>query len=222
MIKTILFDLDGTLLDTAPDLAWALNQTRQEQGLNDLPYETIRPAVSHGGQALIELGFKISVEDDSYNHLYKRLLEIYQENLANKTRLFPGMEKVLQFIEGQQLQWGIVTNKPAWLTDPLLEQLDLLTRSCTTISGDTTPNRKPHPEPMLLACRQSQSNPEECLYVGDAQRDIEAGKRAGMTTLLALYGYILPGDQPELWGADASLDKPEDLINWLQNSGICL
>jgi len=218
MIKTILFDLDGTLLDTAPDLAWALNQTRQEQGLENLPYEKIRPVVSHGGRALIELGFDITEDNDNYAYLYKRLLEIYQDNIARKTCLFPGMEKVLSFIEDQHLQWGIVTNKPAWLTDPLLAQLNLHTRSCSTVSGDTTPNRKPHPEPMLLACEQSRSHPHECLYIGDAQRDIEAGNRAGMTTLLALYGYIQPDEQPEQWGADASLNSPEDLIDWLKDS----
>jgi phosphoglycolate phosphatase len=215
MIRTILFDLDGTLLDTAPDLAYALNQLRIEHSLDPLPYEKIRPVVSHGGRALIKLGFNISEADEQYASLRQRLLDIYRENIARHTTLFPGMQEVLEHIESHGLLWGVVTNKPAWLTEPLLKALKLMDRSTCVVSGDTTNNSKPHPEPMLHACQLSNSKVAECLYVGDAQRDIEAGKEAGMHTLAALYGYIEEDDDINRWGADAIIDKPEDIISWL-------
>ncbi len=215
MIRTILFDLDGTLLDTAPDLAYALNQLRIEQSLAALPYEKIRPVVSHGGRALIELGFNISEADEQFESLRQRLLDIYKDNIAINTTLFPGMQDVLEHIESHQMLWGVVTNKPSWLTEPLLKALNLMARSACVVSGDTLSKRKPHPEPMLYACQLSNSKVAECLYVGDAQRDIEAGKQAGMHTLAALYGYIGEDDDVRQWGADAIIDKPEDIISWL-------
>jgi len=219
MIRTILFDLDGTLLDTAPDLAFALNTLLNEQGMPSLAFEKIRPVVSHGGRALIDLGFGIQPEDERYESLRQRLLEIYKDNIARDTRLFPGMEAVLEHIESSQMRWGIVTNKPSWLTDPLLIALGLFERSVCVVSGDTTQYSKPHPEPMLHACRLSNSSIDECLYVGDAERDIEAGKKAGMRTLAALYGYIQEEDDIYQWGADAVIDKPEDILTWLQQPG---
>ncbi len=138
MIRTILFDLDGTLLDTAPDLANALNVLMREQGNEPLPYEKIRPVVSHGGRALIELGFNISIEHPQFEPLKARLLDIYQANIANHTVLFPGMDRVLDHIESSNMLWGIVTNKPSWLTDPLLKALGLFQRSACVVSGDTT------------------------------------------------------------------------------------
>jgi phosphoglycolate phosphatase len=215
MIRTILFDLDGTLLDTAPDLAYALNQLLIEQSHDPLPYEKIRPVVSHGGRALIKLGFDITEADEQYASLRQRLLDIYRENIARHTTLFPGMQHVLEHIESHGMLWGVVTNKPAWLTEPLLKALNLMDRSACVVSGDTTNNSKPHPEPMLHACQLSNSTVAECLYVGDAQRDIEAGKEAGMQTLAALYGYIEADDDINRWGADAIIDKPEDIISWL-------
>jgi len=217
MIRTILFDLDGTLLDTAPDLANALNLLLTEQGHEALPYEKIRPVVSHGGRALIELGFNIDIDHPQFEALRTRLLDIYKANIANDTTLFPGMERVLDHIESNNMLWGIVTNKPSWLTDPLLKTLGLFQRSACVVSGDTTSNRKPHPEPMLYACKQSNSNVEECLYIGDAERDIQAGKQAGMLTMAALYGYIQEHDDVSLWGADAIIDHPEDILRWLKD-----
>jgi phosphoglycolate phosphatase len=215
MIRTILFDLDGTLLDTAPDLAYALNQLRIEQSLATLPYEIIRPVVSHGGRALIKLGFNLTEADEQYASLRQRLLEIYSENIARNTTLFPGMQQVLEHIESHDMLWGVVTNKPSWLTEPLLKAMKLMDRSACVVSGDTTNNPKPHPEPMLYACQLSNSKVAECLYVGDAQRDIQAGKEAGMHTLAALYGYIEEEDDINRWGADAVIDNPEDIISWL-------
>jgi phosphoglycolate phosphatase len=214
-IRTVLFDLDGTLLDTAPDLADALNRVLQEQGQQPLPLEVIRPHASHGTLALIRLGFQLSPDDPGFEPLRQRLLEIYRDNIANKTRLFSGTDTLLHEIERLGLNWGVVTNKPAFLTEPLLQQLALTPRTACIVSGDTTPNRKPDPEPMLHACHLAGSKAEQCLYVGDAQRDIEAGKNAGMLTLVALYGYIGEHDNPETWGADSMIHHPGEILNWL-------
>ncbi len=214
-IRTVLFDLDGTLLDTAPDLAYALNRLLEEQGCEPVAYDQIRPQVSHGGTALVKLGFGLEPSDKSFARLRQRLLDIYRANVARRTRLFPGMETVLTAIEHLGLNWGVVTNKPAWLTDPLLEALNLTSRAACVVSGDTTGNSKPHPEPMLHACDRAGSPPQESLYVGDAPRDIEAGRNAGLRTVVALFGYLGPDAQPETWGADGSIARPEDLLDWL-------
>lgn len=214
-IRTVLFDLDGTLLDTAPDLAYALNRLLEEQRREPLPYEQIRPKVSHGGKALVKLGFALDPGDARFALLRQRLLNIYRANIARETRLFPGMDTVLTTIERQGLNWGVVTNKPAWLTDPLLDALDLTTRAACIVSGDTTGNSKPHPEPMLHACQRAGSRPQQALYIGDAPRDIEAGRNAGVRTIVALFGYLEPHDRPETWGADGSIGRPEDLLDWL-------
>ena len=214
-MRTVLFDLDGTLADTAPDLADALNKVRKQHGLGPMSYDLIRPIVSHGANALIYLSFELAPGDDGFNEIREELLDIYRENIANKTRLFPGMETVLEKIESNGLNWGIVTNKPGWLTEPLLRELELDQRAACIVSGDTTSKRKPDPEPMLFACQLAGSNSRECLYIGDAERDIEAGRRAGMTTLAALFGYIGEQDQPGQWGADGMIEQPQEILNWL-------
>ncbi len=215
VIRTVLFDLDGTLADTAPDLAWALNQVLQEQGREPLPYEQIRPVVSHGGIALIKLGFAIDPQAPEFQPLRERLLAIYRANIARETRLFDGMPELLKALEARGINWGVVTNKPAWLTEPLLAALDLTPRCATTISGDTLPQRKPHPAPMLLACEQAGSQAAQCLYLGDAERDVQAGRAAGMTTLVAGFGYLGTEDHPEGWGADGIIDHPLQLLDHL-------
>jgi len=217
-LRTVLFDLDGTLADTAPDLAYALNCVLQQQGRDTLPFEQIRPVVSHGGAALISLGFGLGPGHNGYDELRAELLRIYQENLTRHTGLFPGMAELLGTLEQRGMNWGVVTNKPAWLTDPLMDQLGLSTRAACIISGDTTANRKPHPEPMLLACLQAGSTPEQCLYVGDAERDIEAGRRAGMHTAVALFGYLDEQDTPQRWGADTLIAHPLELLAWIDNA----
>ena len=214
-LRTVLFDLDGTLLDTAPDLAAALNQVLVENQREALPFETIRPWVSHGGPALIGYGFELEPEHPDFEPLRQRLLEIYHTNIADQTRLFPGMAEVLDELEARQLKWGVVTNKPGWLTEPLLEQLDLHARCACIVSGDTLDERKPHPAPLLHACTLTGSQAEECLYVGDAQRDIEAGRNAQMKTLVALFGYLGEEDRPDEWQADGMLEQPADLLKWL-------
>jgi phosphoglycolate phosphatase len=213
--RTILFDLDGTLLDTAPDLADALNTVLVENRRSPLPFEDIRPAVSHGGIALIELGFGLDRSDPAFEPLRQRLLEVYRENVSRHTQPFPGITELLDSIERRGLNWGIVTNKPGWLTEPLLKDLDLFDRAACIVSGDTLDERKPHPAPMLHASELANSRPEYCVYIGDAQRDIEAGNNAGMQTLVALFGYLQEEDKPQTWNASSMIEQPEDLLAWL-------
>ena len=213
--RTILFDLDGTLLDTAPDLAAALNVVLQENRREPLPYERIRPVVSHGGMALIKLGFRIDSSDPAFSKLRQRLLDVYRENISRHTRPFPGISELLEAIEQRGLNWGIVTNKPAWLTEPLLKDLGLFDRAACVVSGDTLDERKPHPAPMLHASELANSPPQQCVYIGDAERDIEAGNNAGMQTLVALFGYLQEGDDPRNWNASSMIEQPHDLLAWL-------
>ena len=216
-LRTVLFDLDGTLADTAPDLAFALNTVLEEQGRHTLSYDVIRPIVSHGANALIYLGFELDPGDTGFEDIRQRLLDVYRDNIAQETRLFPGMEEVLSKIEQRGLSWGVVTNKPSWLTEPLLQALGLDERAACVVSGDTTANSKPHPEPMLFASQMVGAEVNECLYVGDAKRDIDAGKNAGMKTLTALFGYIGDHDNPEQWGADGMINEPNEIIDWIDS-----
>jgi len=213
--SAILFDLDGTLVDTAPDLAFALNTLLEQEGYAALPYDDIRPVASHGSPGLLDLGFGISTDDENYSPLQKRFLQLYQDNIARETALFDGMEDVLSSLEKVGITWGIVTNKPAFLTEPLLEQLNLSHRAGCIVSADTTPFSKPHPAPMLHACEIIQHQPEQCLYIGDAKRDIEAGKNANMQTVTALYGYLSDQDDPDSWLADTVIQHPRDILQWL-------
>ena len=211
-IKTVLFDLDGTLVDTAPDMAAALDILCQEEDQPVLPYEQVRPAVSNGSNALIKLAFSNIDDPQRLDHLKRRYLDIYQRNLCIDSIPFKGIDEVLDHIERNGLNWGVVTNKPGWLTLPLMDSLQLVKRAATIVSGDTTANSKPHPDPMHHACGEADSDSEECLYVGDARRDIEAGRNAGMKTLVANYGYIATGEDVSTWGADAIIDTPEDIL----------
>ncbi|HEU4531888.1 MAG TPA: phosphoglycolate phosphatase, partial [Steroidobacteraceae bacterium] len=188
-IRAVLLDLDGTLLDTAPDMANALNLLRRERGVPVLSYEAIRPHVSHGAAAMIRLGFP-DAPDDEVVDLRGRFLELYREHLAGGTRLFDGFESVLATLEGRGVPWGIVTNKPAFLTEPLLAALGLEKRAACVVSGDTVAQRKPHPAPMLHAAKLIAHEPAHCLYVGDAQRDVQAARAAGMRVVVALFGYL--------------------------------
>jgi len=214
-IKTVLFDLDGTLADTAPDLAGALNHVLKMHNQVPLPYETIRPYVSHGGAALINLGF--GKEHPEFDVLYQQLLHYYLNNIANETTLFSGMNELLQELEEKNINWGVVTNKPAWLTDPLMEELNLTSRAVAIVSGDTLEQRKPHPAPILYACNQANSKAHECLYIGDAERDIKAGNAAGMLSIVALFGYIAESDAPDTWGAHALINHPQEIISIIQS-----
>ncbi len=215
MIRCVLFDLDGTLLDTAPDLGHALNRLRAEQQLPPLPAAAIRPLASHGARGLLRLGFGLEPGDDGFEPLRQRFLALYRAHLDRHTVLFDGMAEVLHQLQRRGLVWGIVTNKPAWLTEPLLAGMQFPSPPACVVSGDSAAHPKPHPAPLLLACAQSEQVPEACLYVGDAQRDIEAGRRAGMRTLAATYGYIEDSDDPRHWGADGLIEEPRELLAWL-------
>ena len=213
--SAILFDLDGTLVDTAPDLAFALTSLMEQEGLEALPYDMIRPVASHGSAGLLGLGFDISTDDNDYPSLQQRFLQLYQDNIARETALFEGMEDVITALEKASITWGIITNKPAFLTEPLVKKLKLTDRAACVVSADTTPHSKPHPAPMLHACDVINITPEDCIYIGDAARDIEAGKNVNMQTVAALYGYLGEQDDPEQWQADASINHPRDILQWI-------
>jgi len=217
-LRAILFDLDGTLLDTAPDMVGALNSLRREEGLVPLPFECVRAVVSHGAARIVQSGFPDAAEP-RLAALRARFLDIYGASLSVGTRLFPGMEEVLERLAGHGLKSGIVTNKPAWLTDPLLEQLQLRARFTCVISGDTLPERKPHPLPLMHAAKLAGVSPGDCVYVGDAERDVQAAHAAGMPALVANYGYLQAGEDSAAWGADGYLEQPSNLWDWLEASG---
>lgn len=211
-IRTVLFDLDGTLVDTAPDMAAALDILCREENQPVLPYDKVRPVVSNGSNALIKLAFGDADDEQRLAYLKQRYLDIYQKNICIDSTTFNGIDKVLEHLEHNGLNWGVVTNKPGWLTLPLMERLQLVQRAATIVSGDTTNNSKPHPDPMHHACDEADSDSDECLYVGDARRDIEAGRNAGMKTLVANYGYIDAEEDVNTWGADAIIEKPEEIL----------
>jgi 2-phosphoglycolate phosphatase len=217
VISSVFFDLDGTLADTAPDLAAALNQVLHEQGKAALSLESIRPSVSLGGNAMVKLAFSIEEDDPEFDGLKIRFLDIYQQRLHQDTHIFPGIDEVLDYLEGKNMTWGVITNKPEWLTNPVMDQLKLTQRAACIISGDTTEYSKPHPGSMLHACEVAQCDPETSLYVGDALRDIEAGRAAGMKTLTADYGYIANDENSDDWNADGNITRPEEIIDWLIN-----
>lgn len=211
-ISTVLFDLDGTLIDTAPDMAYALNALLKEEHYAALSFTDIRPAVSNGSAALVQLGFPSITDNAALTRLKKRYLEIYESNLCVNSVLFPGMQQLINTLESRQIRWGVITNKPGWLTNPLMQAVGLSEHASCIISGDTTKNRKPHPEPMYLACKQTQSHPKNCIYIGDALRDIQAGNNAGMTSVIANYGYIGIEENTTEWGANYIINTPAEII----------
>jgi 2-phosphoglycolate phosphatase len=213
-IKAVLFDLDGTLLDTARDMMNALNQLRAEEKLAPLPFEQVRAQVSHGGHALVRLSFG-TLPPAEHEVMWMRLLNIYRKQLAKHTALFDNGEEMLGEIERRGLLWGIVTNKPGWLTEPLLVEVNLHARARVVVSGDTFPERKPHPRGLLHAAQVMGLDPADCVYVGNAERDAQAAQAAGMYSLIAGFGYIGDGDQADLWYQHGWLDTPLDLLAWL-------
>jgi 2-phosphoglycolate phosphatase len=217
-LRAVLFDLDGTLLDTAPDMAGALNQLLLERQRAPLPYGHIRPSVSHGAARLVRLGFP-DAGPETLADLQRRYLELYRGALCVQTRLFEGMDDVLAQLAARDLLCGIVTNKPAWLTTPLLDELQLTERFACVVSGDTVSERKPHAMPMLHAATLAGVAAEDCIYVGDAQRDIQAAHAAGMPGLVAAYGYLLPDEDWQAWDGDGVIDSPGELLPWLEHSG---
>jgi len=218
LTRAVLFDLDGTLLDTAPDMIGALNSLRQEQLLAPLPYELIRSTVSHGSARVVKAGFP-EADPELAQRLQRRFLEIYRGALSRETRLFPGMDQVLDALASLNIKTGVVTNKPAWLTDPLLAELGLRARFACVVSGDTVAERKPHPLPLLHAAQLAEVSPSECVYVGDAERDVQAAHAAAMPALVANYGYLRADEHSTDWGGDGYLSRPLDLLDWLKAGG---
>jgi phosphoglycolate phosphatase len=216
-VRGVLLDLDGTLLDTAPDMAAALNRLRAENGRAALDPGVIRPHVSHGAAALVRLGFP-DVSEDEFQRLRERFLVVYASDIARATAVFPGFEAVLAALEAARVPWGVVTNKQTSLTTPLLEHMRLTQRAACVVCGDTVGQRKPHPAPLLHAAGLLGLEPRECVYVGDAERDVQAGRAAGMHTLIALFGYLGEHDRPELWQADALIQEPGELLGWLNGT----
>lgn len=214
-IRAVLFDLDGTLADTARDLGFALNEQRRLHGLDPLPFEAIRPQASHGARGLLKLGFNIAPDAPDFAALRGQYLDLYERHVCDHTVLFPGTAELLHALEQRGLKWGVVTNKPARFTLPLMRALELDSRAACIVSGDTTANSKPHPEPLLAAARRIGVPAHACLYVGDAERDVEAAVAAGMKVLIADYGYLSEDDRPDAWGAHGRIAAPADILKFL-------
>jgi phosphoglycolate phosphatase len=213
--KALLFDLDGTLVDSAPDLAAAANWLRVAHGLEPLPYEALRPMVGAGARGMVGVAFGVAPGDPRFEDLRDRFLARYAEVLLERTAVFAEVAALLQVLEQRRLPWGVVTNKATRFTEPLLRGLGLDVRAAVVICGDTTPHAKPHPEPLLEAARRLGLSPAECAYIGDDARDVQAGKAAGMPTLVASWGYLGQGGAIEQWGADVVLQSPAEVLNWV-------
>ena len=209
--EAVFFDLDGTLVDTAPDMVAALQELQEANGVDPVPYELGRSHVSNGAMGLLTLAFPdefITPDSD----LMCDFIERYTEQVCDKSTIFEGLDELLLALDDADIPWGVVTNKPAHLTAPIMDMLNLADRSASTVSGDTLPTRKPDPAPLYYACTLADVLPQDCIYVGDALRDIEAGSNAGMATVAAGYGYILADDNPRDWGADEFAGDSHELV----------
>jgi 2-phosphoglycolate phosphatase len=211
LYKGVFFDLDGTLADTAPDLVAAANLLRITRGLAPLPYEVLRPTASAGARGLIQGAFGYDNQHPQFEELRDEFLANYEKDICVHSKLFDGMDDLLQELEKEQVLWGIVTNKVERFTHPLLKLMSLHERSAAIVGGDTTPHSKPHPAPILKAAEICNINPAQCLYVGDDLRDIEAGRAAGMKTVAAAYGYCGCDEPVNAWGADYIIEHPSEL-----------
>ncbi len=216
-LDCVLFDLDGTLVDTAPDLIACLNHALTAYGYPRVNNGDVKSLISLGALAMIKYAAK-DADETRQAEILNLMLECYQNNIAEHSRCFDGITETLDTIESMGLKWGIVTNKRERFTLPLMNALKLTQRAACVISGDTTTNSKPHPEPMFAACNQARVKPENCVYIGDAAHDIVAGKSARMKTLAAVYGYLKDGDSPEDWGADGLIEHPGQLQQWIKAS----
>lgn len=214
--KSVLFDLDGTLLDTANDLGEALNYILTQYDLPNVAKEVYRPIASDGALGLLTLGFKEKLKDFNYDTLRQQFLDYYQENIASHTALYPGIDNLLTHLNKNNIPWGIATNKPERLTQQLLPHFEQLSQCKVIVGGDTLSERKPHPAPLLHACKEMNVLPEECFYIGDALRDIQAGNSAKMTTVVANWGYIKENDNSEKWQASYICDSPTEVITVLK------
>jgi phosphoglycolate phosphatase len=212
----LLFDLDGTLIDSAPDLAGAANDLRAEHGLDPLPHEALRPMVGSGARGMVGVAFGVLPGDARFADLRDAFLARYADRMLRSTQVFAAVQPVLDALDAAGLRWGIVTNKAMRFTGPLVAGLGLAQRAAVVIAGDSTPHAKPHPAPLLEAARRINVAPETCTYIGDDHRDILAGQAAGMTTLAAGWGYLGQGEPVHAWGADRVLSSPGELLHWLE------
>lgn len=212
----ILFDLDGTLLDTAPEFTYCLNLLLEQEGKPLIQVQQLRSVVSLGAKGMIEFAFAICEKDPQFTHLKQRLLDLYCQNIGSLTNFFPGITSILQLIMEQKIRWGIVTNKPEVYTLLLLEKFKPLIEAHCVVAGDTLPTQKPDPAPLLHACQKLGVSPNQCWYIGDAQTDLLAGRRAGMRCAIANYGYIPKDQDPFTWQADCHLITAEDIAPLLQ------
>ncbi|MDQ8039703.1 MAG: phosphoglycolate phosphatase [Rickettsiella sp.] len=219
-INAVLFDLDGTLLDTAPDLAAALNAVLLSQRAQPLPLTNICPTISEGATGLLKLGLKIKDKDAKFPDLRKQFIKYYNEHICELTQLFPHIDTVIHYLLYHNLSWGIVTNKPTALTTKLINHFPLLKTAKCIISGDTLKYSKPHPQPLLHACKCIACIPKNTVYIGDAKQDIEAANAAGMYSLVALYGYIPSIKEAKSWKANDMIDTPLAIIDWLKLQNI--
>jgi 2-phosphoglycolate phosphatase len=214
--KHVLFDLDGTLLDTAQDFTHVLNQLLQEHGRQTLTHDAVRETVSDGARALIRRGFQIDEQDPNFQQYSQALLDRYADQInQTQSTLFAGIDTLLQDIAARQFQWGIVTNKPSRFTEPLLRHFPSMQHSATVICADQLRQRKPDPEGLLQACRIMDCNPSDCIYIGDHPRDIQAGKNANMPTIAVGWGYFPAGTQLEYWQADFIAETPIQISQYL-------
>lgn len=210
-LDAVLFDLDGTLIDSAPDLAGACNEMRIDRGLAPLPYEQLRRMVGSGARGMVRASFGLVPASPGYAELRDEFLDRYEARMTRETKVFETMLPVLAWLEQQGLPWGIVTNKATRFAAPLVASLGLAARAATLVCGDTVVHSKPHPAPLLEAARRLALAPRRCAYVGDDRRDVEAGRAAGMRTVVAAWGYLGDGEAPEVWGADHLIACPDEL-----------
>ncbi|MBK1722723.1 HAD family hydrolase [Thiocystis violacea] len=214
----VLFDLDGTFADTAPDMVAALTKMLNARDRDGLPFEQVRPFCSYGARGILKVGFDLEPQDAAFEPLRTEYLAIYAAALVEQTVPFPGIPDLVDALEARGVPWGIVTNKATDLTLPLMEQIGFLDRAACIVCGDTAARPKPHPDPMFHACELIAVEPARCWYLGDAERDIRAGLAAGMGTLAALFGYLGPDDDASTWGAHGMVDHPLDVLSWLPES----
>ena len=215
-IQAILFDLDGTLIDSAPDLGAAADQMRVARGMPSLSIDLYRPLAGSGARGMLHIAFGMTPEDDAFADMREEFFQIYEKRMTQDTTIFDGVPELLTGIVARKLQWGVVTNKSKRFTDPLAAQMSLFATAGAVVSGDTTPHAKPHPEHLLEAARRIGVPPQACVYVGDDERDIIAGKAAGMYTVAAVYGYLGEKQSVEQWNADDVIESPHELLKRLK------